>query len=86
MFIPYYRDIDLYAQALRCLAKVAVQNRKSRLNELLRRYAMLVTHKHHHLDWGTYLIMTGLLGGLVIFAGILLKDCATMLTWTTGGG
>ena len=51
-----------------------------------RRHAMLVTHKHHHLDWGTYLIMTGLLGGLVIFAGILLKDCATMLTWTTGGG
>jgi hypothetical protein len=47
---------------------------------------MFGTHKHHHhLDWGTYLVMTGLLGGLAIFAGILLKDCAAMLTKTMGG-
>jgi hypothetical protein len=46
---------------------------------------MLMTHKHHPLDWGTYLVMTSVLGALVIFAGMLLQDCARILPNTLGG-
>jgi hypothetical protein len=40
---------------------------------------MLMTHKHYHLDWGTYLLIMSVLGALVIFAGLLLQDCSRIL-------
>jgi hypothetical protein len=46
---------------------------------------MLLTHKHHHLDWGTYLAVMSIFGALVLFAGMLLKDCASVLTGALGG-
>jgi len=46
---------------------------------------MLVTHKHHHLEWGTYLAAMGVFGALIIFAAMLLQDCARILPKTLGG-
>jgi hypothetical protein len=46
---------------------------------------MLITHKHHHLEWGTYLAVMSVFGALIIFAGMLLQDCARIMPKTLGG-
>jgi hypothetical protein len=39
----------------------------------------MLTHKHHHLEWGTYFGTITVLCALLIFAGVLLHDCARVL-------
>lgn len=46
---------------------------------------MLITHKHHHVEWGTYFAIMSVLGALVIFTGMLLQDCARIMPKTLGG-
>lgn len=43
------------------------------------------THKHHHLEWGTYFAIMSILGALVIFTAMLLRDCARIMPKTLGG-
>jgi hypothetical protein len=46
---------------------------------------MLVTQRHHHLEWGNYLAVMSILGALVVFASMLLQDCSRILPRTVGG-
>jgi hypothetical protein len=40
--------------------------------------------KHHH-EWGTYFLIVNILAVLTVFALMLLKDCARILThWPAG--
>jgi hypothetical protein len=45
----------------------------------------MLTQRHHHLEWGNYLVVMSILGALVLFASMLLQDCSSTLTRTVGG-
>jgi hypothetical protein len=50
------------------------------------RYTMSGTTQkhHHHHEWGAYVTVANILGILTVFAWMLLKGCASVLTNRAG--